>query len=107
MLCHNENAAPGDHFILVCFTWFIYDTGRNSLIVEYIEKSAGRFRTILVVTDRKAHVDILNLYMKDIFETITIHGEGLERSRKSKIEQIRAGHFKIVISTGILRTYFQ
>ncbi len=33
----------------------IYDTGRNSLIVEDIEKNAGRFKTILVLTDRKAH----------------------------------------------------
>ncbi len=78
----------------------IYDTGRNTFIVEDIEKNAGRFKTILVLTERKAHVDILNLYLKDKFETITIHGEDSERSRKSKIEQIRAGNFKIVISTG-------
>jgi len=78
----------------------VHDTGRNSLIVEDIGKNAGRFRTILVLTERKAHVDILNLYLKDKFETITIHGEDSERSRKSKIEQIRAGHYKIVISTG-------
>jgi len=45
-------------------------------------------------------VDILNLYLKDKFETITIHGEDSERSRKSKMEQIKLGHFKIVISTG-------
>jgi len=78
----------------------IYYTGRNSLIVEDIAKNAGRFRTILVLTERKAQVDILNLYLKDKFETITIHSEDSERSRKSKIEQIRAGLFKIVISTG-------
>jgi superfamily II DNA or RNA helicase len=78
----------------------IYDTTRNSLIVEDITKNAGRFRSILILTERKAHVDILNLYLKDRYETITIHGEDSERSRKSKIEQIRQGHFKIVISTG-------
>ena len=78
----------------------IHDTKRNSLIIEDIEKNAKRFRTILILTERKAHVDILNLYLKDRYETITIHGEDSERSRKSKMEQIKQGHFKIVISTG-------
>jgi len=78
----------------------IHDTQRNSLIIDDLEKNAGRFKTILVLTERKAHVDILNLYLKDKFETITIYGDDSEKSRKSKLEQIRQGHYKIVISTG-------
>ena len=78
----------------------IHDTQRNSLILKDIEENANRFKTILVLSERKAHVDILNLYLKDKYETITIHGEDSESSRNSKIEQIKQGHFKIVISTG-------
>ncbi len=78
----------------------VYDTLRNSLILKDIEENANRFKTILILSERKAHVDILNLYLKDMYETITIHGEDSESSRKSKIEQIKQGHFKIVISTG-------
>jgi superfamily II DNA or RNA helicase len=78
----------------------IHDTQRNSLIIDDIEKNVGRFKTVLVLTERKAHVDILNLYLKDKFETITIHGDDSEKSRKSKLEQLKQGHFKIVISTG-------
>jgi superfamily II DNA or RNA helicase len=78
----------------------IHDTQRNSLIIDDLEKNVGRFMTILVLTERKAHVDILNLYLKDKFETITIHGDDSERSRKSKLEQLKLGHYKIVISTG-------
>ena len=78
----------------------IHDTNRNSIIVEDIESNADRFKTILVLTERKAHVDILNLYLKDKYETITIHGDDSEKIRKSKIDQIKQGHFKIVISTG-------
>jgi superfamily II DNA or RNA helicase len=78
----------------------VHDTQRNSLILRDIEENANRFKTILVLTERKAHVDILNLYLKDKYETITIHGEDSESSRKSKIDQIKQGHFKIVISTG-------
>jgi superfamily II DNA or RNA helicase len=78
----------------------IHDTQRNSMILEDIEKNANRFKTILILSERKSHVDILNLYLKDRYETITIHGDDSESSRKSKIEQIKQGHFKIVISTG-------
>jgi superfamily II DNA or RNA helicase len=78
----------------------IHDTQRNALIVEDIEKHVNRFKTILLLTERKAHVDILNLYLKDKFETITIHGDDSEQSRKSKLEQLKQGHYKIVISTG-------
>ena len=78
----------------------IHDTQRNSLIIDDLENNVGRFKTVLVLTERKAHVDILNLYLKDKFETITIHGDDSERSRKSKLEQLKLGHYKIVISTG-------
>jgi len=78
----------------------IHDTNRNSLIINDIEKNCKRFKTFLILTERKAHVDILNLYLKDKYETITIHGEDSESSRRSKIEQLKQGHFKIVISTG-------
>lgn len=78
----------------------VHDTQRNSLILKDIEENANRFKTILILTERKAHVDILNLYLKEKYETITIHGEDSETSRKSKIDQIKQGHFKIVISTG-------
>ena len=78
----------------------IHDTHRNSLILDDIDENAKRFKTILILSERKAHVDILNLYLKDKYETITIHGDDSESSRRSKIEQIKQGHFKIVISTG-------
>jgi len=78
----------------------VHDTQRNSIILHDVECNANRFKTILILSERKSHVDILNLYLKDKYETITIHGDDSESARKSKIEQIKQGHFKIVISTG-------
>ncbi|NOZ46466.1 MAG: DEAD/DEAH box helicase family protein [Chlorobi bacterium] len=78
----------------------VYDTQRNYLILNDIEQNAHRFKTILILSERKEQVEILNLYLKDKYETITIHGDDSETKRKSKIEQIKQGHFKIVISTG-------
>jgi superfamily II DNA or RNA helicase len=78
----------------------IYDTNRNNLILKDIEENMNRFRSILILTERKSHVDILNLYLKEKYETIAISGDDSERSRKSKLEQIEQGHFRIIISTG-------
>ena len=78
----------------------IHDTHRNSLIIDDIDSNIARFKSILILTERKNHVDILNLYLKDKYETIAITGEDSGRSRKSKLEQVQHGHFKILISTG-------
>lgn len=78
----------------------IYDTTRNGLILDDIDENISRFKSILILTERKSHVNILNLYLKEKYETIAISGDDSERSRKSKLEQIEQGHFKIIISTG-------
>ena len=43
----------------------VYDTQRNALILNDIEQNAHRFKTILILSERKAQVEILNLYLKD------------------------------------------
>lgn len=78
----------------------IYDTARNQIIVNDIIAEVPKQKVILVLTERKSHIDILNLYLKDTFETITLSGDDSEAKRKLKIEQIKQGHFKIIISTG-------
>jgi superfamily II DNA or RNA helicase len=78
----------------------IFDTNRNSLILKDIEENISRFKSILILTERKSHVNVLNLYLKERYETVAISGDDSERSRKSKLEQIEQGHFQIIISTG-------
>lgn len=78
----------------------IFDTSRNNLILKDIEEHISRFKSILILTERKSHVNVLNLYLKEKYETIAISGDDSERSRKSKLEQIEQGHFQIIISTG-------
>jgi superfamily II DNA or RNA helicase len=78
----------------------IFDTNRNNQILRDIEENISRFKSILILTERKAHVNVLNLYLKEKYETIAISGDDSERSRKSKLEQIAQGHFQIIISTG-------
>jgi superfamily II DNA or RNA helicase len=77
-----------------------YDTTRNQLIVEDIltQKTIGR--KVLVLSERKEHLEMLNLYIKGICETILITGDDSTAARKSKIRQIEGGNYEIILSTG-------
>ncbi len=78
----------------------IFDTSRNLLIVENVLKEIQNNQKILILTERKEHVDVLNLYLKNQSEVITLTGDDSVAKRKVKIEQITAGNYQILITTG-------
>jgi superfamily II DNA or RNA helicase len=78
----------------------VHDTERNKLIIEDIKTEANNARKVLVLTERKTHIDVLYQYLKSKYEVITISGEDSEAARKIKLKQIKEGHFQILISTG-------
>jgi len=78
----------------------IFDTARNLLIINQIANELTQNRKILVLTERKEHIEVLNLYLKEKYETIAISGDDSEISKKSKLAQIKSGHFQVVLSTG-------
>lgn len=80
----------------------VYDTSRNQLIVDDVLKQINERRKILLLTERKEHVEILYLYLKDSCEVITLTGDDSMTKRKIKLEQINLGHFNIIIATGQL-----
>lgn len=59
-------------------------------------------RKILILTERKDHVEVLYLYLKAHAEIITLTGEDSQTKRRLKIEQIKSGNFQILIATGQL-----
>lgn len=78
----------------------IADTERNKLIVDDIKKQAEKKKNILVLSERKDHVALLELYLKSFYELIIITGDDSLKSREKKIKKIEKGNFKIIISTG-------
>ena len=78
----------------------IHDTARNEMIVDNIKREVKAGRKILVLTERKAHVDILQQYLKGTCETITLTGEDKEQSKKAKLLLIDSGEFQVLIATG-------
>lgn len=78
----------------------VHDTARNQLIIDDLIHIMDQKKTVLLLTERKSHIEVLNLYLKDRFETITLSGDDSKGSQQSKMKQIQAGHFQIVLSTG-------
>ena len=78
----------------------IHDTARNQLLIEDISVEINAGRKVLVLTERKAHIDVLHQYLKSRFEVITICGEDADVTKKIKRQQINEGHFQAIISTG-------
>lgn len=80
---------------VVCF-----DTVRNQLIIEDILREISANKKVLVLSERKEHLEVLNLYLKGKCETIVISGEDSARMRTSKIKQIEEGQYQAILSTG-------
>lgn len=78
----------------------IHDSARNQLVVDDIRSEANAGRKVLVLTERKAHIETLKQYLKNKYEVITLSGEDSESARKMKLSQINEGHFQVLISTG-------
>lgn len=78
----------------------IHDSERNKLIIDDIITEVKTGKKVLVLTERKTHIDVLHQYLKSKYEVLTISGEDSESTRKSKLKQIREGQFQILISTG-------
>jgi superfamily II DNA or RNA helicase len=78
----------------------IHDTARNQMLVNDIKREVKAGRKILVLTERKAHVDILQQYLKGVCETVTLTGEDGDQSRKAKLKLIEAHDFQVLIATG-------
>jgi len=80
---------------VICF-----DTARNQQIIKDVTGQLSNNRKILVLSERKDHLDILNLYLKGTCETIVISGDDSVPQRASKLAQIHQGHYQVVLSTG-------
>lgn len=79
-----------------------FDSSRNNLIAEDILNQVKEGRKVLVLTERREHVETLNLYLQSQCEVITLTGEDSISKRKVKTEQIKLGHFQVLIATGQL-----
>lgn len=102
-ICSTRLSAPFDYQIdqfEIISKILVFDTTRNTFICQQVLKEVLNGRTILILTERKEHVEVLSLYLKNHAEIITLTGDDSEAKRKLKIAQITAGNFQVLIATG-------
>jgi superfamily II DNA or RNA helicase len=88
-----------DHFDLIAKV-ISYDTTRNKLAAKDILEQVALKRKILVLSERKEHLKILELYLKGLCETTIFTGDDSVASRTSKLKQIQDGHYQVLLATG-------
>lgn len=80
---------------IICF-----DSCRNKLLIKDIIEQINKNKKVLVLSERRDHLEVLKLYLKGLCEVIVISGEDSAAKRHLKIKQIEAGHYQVILSTG-------
>ena len=78
----------------------VHDSARNKLILEDVINELKAGKRVVILTERKEHIDSLYQYLKQSFETITLSGEDSESSRSSKWKILKDGNYQVLITTG-------
>ncbi len=78
----------------------VHDSTRNKLILQDVTIELKEGKRIVIITERKEHIDSLNQYLKQSFETITLSGDDSESNRTSKWKILKNGNYQVLITTG-------
>lgn len=80
----------------------VHDSARNELVLKDARGELDRRKKVVLLTERREHIESLHQYLKSTYEVITLSGEDSEISRKAKWLQLQQGHFQVLITTGQL-----
>lgn len=78
----------------------IHDTARNKIITNDVAKELNQGKKTVIITERKEHIETLNLLLKSNYETVTLSGDDTESNKKAKWKILSAGNFQVLITTG-------
>lgn len=78
----------------------IHDSARNKLILEDVFAELKLGKKVVIITERKDHIDTINQYLKQSYETITLSGEDSDSSRILKWKALKDGDYQVLITTG-------
>lgn len=78
----------------------IHDTDRNRMILQDIIDEVGKGKRVIVLTERKDHIDSLYLYLKQQYKVVTLSGEDSDVRRSEKWKLLQDGNYQILITTG-------
>lgn len=78
----------------------VHDSSRTKLILSDINNELNSGKKVVILTERKEHIDSLHQYLKQSYEVITLNGDDSEASRTAKWKILNAGNYQAVITTG-------
>lgn len=79
-----------------------YDTVRNQQIVSDILSRVQAGRRVLVLSERKEHLKILELYLRGAAKTLVFSGDDTAARRTVTLQQIARGEYQVLLATGQL-----
>ncbi|MFZ1825743.1 MAG: DEAD/DEAH box helicase family protein [Chitinophagales bacterium] len=78
----------------------IHDSARNKLVLQDVTSELKEGKKVVIITERKEHIDSLHQFLKQSFETITLSGDDSESNRTSKWKILQEGNYQVLITTG-------
>ena len=78
----------------------VHDSTRNKLILEDVVAEIKSGKRVVILTERKEHIDSLHQYLKQSYETITLSGDDSETLRSAKWKLLKEGNYQVLITTG-------
>ena len=93
---YNGNTDPFEVLSKV----LVHDSERNRLICKDVTTELQKGKKVVLLTERKEHIDILYQFLKQSFETITLSGDDSEASRNLKWKSLKKGDYQALITTG-------
>jgi superfamily II DNA or RNA helicase len=77
-----------------------HDSTRNKAILDDITNELKSDKKIVIITERKEHIDSIYQYLKQSYEVITLSGDDSESSRSSKWKLLKEENYQVLITTG-------
>jgi len=78
----------------------IHDSARNKYILEDVKYELNKGKKVVIITERKEHIDSLFQFLKNSYEVITLSGEDTESKKNLKWKILKEGDFQALITTG-------
>ena len=78
----------------------VHDSSRNKSILGDVINELQSDKKVVIITERKEHIDSLNQYLKQSYEVITLSGEDSESAKNSKWKLLKEGNYQVLITTG-------
>jgi superfamily II DNA or RNA helicase len=78
----------------------VHDSTRNKTILQDVINELKSDKKVIIITERKEHIDSIYQYLKQSYEVITLSGEDSESSKNSKWKLLKVGNYQVLITIG-------